>query len=214
MSHLDTNIVVALLTGRLTSVRDRFDATRAAGTSMAVSMIVYHEVMYGAAHSRRHDANEEAIALFLTTRGLGLLPSTRATRARPPTSAPINVARAPRSAPMTYGPYHPGFRPEHMTLTRNLPSRLWQLMTSLKIQSRLPVPVAPAPARLNSLDARCTLKHRLPRHDHPLSITSRATPARPADRARSTGRAGAPCREAGSSWRHRWAPGRVSDAPR
>ena len=37
-------------------------------------MIVYHELMYGAAHSRRREANEAAIALFLTTRGLDLLP--------------------------------------------------------------------------------------------------------------------------------------------
>jgi predicted nucleic acid-binding protein len=47
--HLDTNVAIALLNHRQPKVRDRFDAARAAGTPLGLSMIVYHELMYGAA---------------------------------------------------------------------------------------------------------------------------------------------------------------------
>ena len=74
MIHLDTNVAIALLNGRPEAVRRRFDAARAMGTPIGLSMIVYHELMYGAAHSERRRANEEKIALFIAGGGLGLLP--------------------------------------------------------------------------------------------------------------------------------------------
>jgi tRNA(fMet)-specific endonuclease VapC len=71
--HLDTNVAIALLGDRQPRVRSRFDAARAAGTPLGLSMIVYHELMYGAAHSERRSANEDKIALFITGGGLQLL---------------------------------------------------------------------------------------------------------------------------------------------
>ena len=74
MIHLDTNVALALLNDRQPLVRQRFDAARAAGTPMALSMIVYHELMYGAAASERRNANEDKIALFISGGGLSLMP--------------------------------------------------------------------------------------------------------------------------------------------
>jgi tRNA(fMet)-specific endonuclease VapC len=74
MIHLDTNVAIALLNDRQPLVRQRFDAVRAAGTPMALSMIVYHELMYGAAASERRRANEDKIALFISGGGLSLVP--------------------------------------------------------------------------------------------------------------------------------------------
>lgn len=74
MIHLDANAAIALLNDRGKAVRDKFDAARAAGTRLCLSMIVYHELMYGAAHSARRKANEDKIALFIASGGLTLLP--------------------------------------------------------------------------------------------------------------------------------------------
>lgn len=74
MIHLDTNVAIALLNDRQPLVRARFDATRAAGTALGLSMIVYHELMYGAAASERRQANEEKIAVFVAAGGIALLP--------------------------------------------------------------------------------------------------------------------------------------------
>lgn len=74
MIHLDTNVAIALLNDRPKVVRKRFDAAMAAGTPLGLSMIVYHELMYGAAYSERRKANEEKIALFIAAGGLTLLP--------------------------------------------------------------------------------------------------------------------------------------------
>ena len=74
MIHLDANVAIALLNERGKAVREKFDAARAAGTSLCLSMIVYHELMYGAAHSERRKANEDKIALFIASGGLRLLP--------------------------------------------------------------------------------------------------------------------------------------------
>lgn len=41
---------------------------------MALAMIVYHELMYGAAASERRRANEDKIAVFIASGGLVLLP--------------------------------------------------------------------------------------------------------------------------------------------
>jgi tRNA(fMet)-specific endonuclease VapC len=73
MIHIDSNAAIALLNGRPRSVRDRFDAARHAGSSISMSIIVYHELMYGAAASERRHANEEKIALFIAGGGIALL---------------------------------------------------------------------------------------------------------------------------------------------
>ena len=74
MIHLDTNVAIALLNDRQPQVRARFDAARTAGTSFSLSMIVYYELMYGAAASKRRKANEDKIALFVASGGIALMP--------------------------------------------------------------------------------------------------------------------------------------------
>ena len=78
MIHLDTNVAIALLNRRKSKVQERFDATRMAGTPLGLSMIVYHELMHGAAHSQRRGANENKIALFIASGGLEILPFEQA----------------------------------------------------------------------------------------------------------------------------------------
>jgi tRNA(fMet)-specific endonuclease VapC len=72
--HLDTNVAIALLNEAQPRVRTRFDAARAAGTPFSLSIIVVHELMVGAAASRRRKANEDKIALFLASGEVALLP--------------------------------------------------------------------------------------------------------------------------------------------
>ena len=74
MIHLDTNVATALLDEAQSRVLARFDAARAAGTSFGLSMIVYYELMYGAAASQRRKANEDKLALFLASGPIALLP--------------------------------------------------------------------------------------------------------------------------------------------
>jgi tRNA(fMet)-specific endonuclease VapC len=76
--HLDTNAVIAVLNDNQPALRDKFNAARTAHTPLGLSMIVYHELMYGAAHSERRRTNEEKIALFVASTGLHLLPFTEA----------------------------------------------------------------------------------------------------------------------------------------
>ncbi len=52
-------------------MRERFEAARSA--PMFMSIIVYHELMYGAAASERQRENEEKIALFITSSRIELL---------------------------------------------------------------------------------------------------------------------------------------------
>jgi tRNA(fMet)-specific endonuclease VapC len=70
--HLDANVAIALLNGRPPRVRERFAEARASGAPLSMSMIVYHELMYGAAASERRLSNEEKIALFIASGGLSL----------------------------------------------------------------------------------------------------------------------------------------------
>jgi tRNA(fMet)-specific endonuclease VapC len=74
MMHLDTNAAVAALNDRPHSVRMRFDEARGEGVEFAISIVVYHELMYGAATIERRVENEEKIALFIASGRLGLLP--------------------------------------------------------------------------------------------------------------------------------------------
>ncbi len=100
MIHLDTNIAIALLNDRPKAAREKFDAARAAGTSLCLSMIVYHELMYGAAHSARRQANETKIALFIASGGLTLLPFEEADARE---AADIRAHLRRRATPI--GPY-------------------------------------------------------------------------------------------------------------
>ncbi|MEA2898642.1 MAG: tRNA(fMet)-specific endonuclease VapC [Bradyrhizobium sp.] len=72
MIYLDTNVAIALLNDVQPRVRARFDAAQAAGTPFSLSMIVYYELMYGAAASQRRKANEDKIALFIASGGIAL----------------------------------------------------------------------------------------------------------------------------------------------
>ena len=72
--HLDTNVAIALLNNRQPQVRLRFNETLTAKIPLALSVIVYHELMYGAAASERRIANEEKIAVFIAGGRISLLP--------------------------------------------------------------------------------------------------------------------------------------------
>lgn len=74
MIHLDTNAVIAVLGRRPPEVRARLDAALAAGSPIGLSTIVYHELMYGAAHSQRQRKNEAGIALLISSCQLVVLP--------------------------------------------------------------------------------------------------------------------------------------------
>jgi tRNA(fMet)-specific endonuclease VapC len=73
MMHLDANVVIGLFRKRNHRLRSRFDAEVAAGARLRMSMIVYHELMYGAALSSRRSENERAIAALLTMAQVELL---------------------------------------------------------------------------------------------------------------------------------------------
>ena len=75
MIWFDTHVVIALLNNRLPDVRARFDEALAAkGGAFALSIIVYHELMYGAAASERRRENEEKIALFVAAANFAIHP--------------------------------------------------------------------------------------------------------------------------------------------
>lgn len=74
MIHLDTNAMLALLNESPRRVRERFEEARAAGAKMAISTIVHHELMYGAAGSRRREENENKIAHMLLAGDVSVLP--------------------------------------------------------------------------------------------------------------------------------------------
>ena len=78
MIHLDTNVAIVLLNGSLKNVRSHFDAALEAGTSIAMSTIVHHELMYGAAYSQKRSANEDKITLFLSSADIVILAFTQA----------------------------------------------------------------------------------------------------------------------------------------
>ena len=72
MIHLDTNVAIALLNNRQPNVRARFDAALAA-TPLAMSTVVYHELMFGAANSAHRQANEDKVAIFIAAGAIALL---------------------------------------------------------------------------------------------------------------------------------------------
>jgi tRNA(fMet)-specific endonuclease VapC len=72
--HLDTNIAIALLNGRPPQARTQLGAALAAATPLAMSIIAYSELQYGAAASSQRRVNEERIAFLVTGSRLTLLP--------------------------------------------------------------------------------------------------------------------------------------------
>jgi tRNA(fMet)-specific endonuclease VapC len=72
--HLDINAAIALLNGRPPAVRVRLGAAVAAAMPVALSIIVYHELMYGAAASERRTANEDKIAVLIAGARMAVLP--------------------------------------------------------------------------------------------------------------------------------------------
>lgn len=62
---LDTSVVVDLLRGKPTEVRDRFDAARKGGVPLKLSAIALSELAYGARHSDRPEFHLADLDRFL-----------------------------------------------------------------------------------------------------------------------------------------------------
>jgi tRNA(fMet)-specific endonuclease VapC len=73
MIQLDSNIAIALLNRTAERVRARFDAARANGTTIAISIVVFHELTFGAAASEQRERNEAKIALLIS-QDIAILP--------------------------------------------------------------------------------------------------------------------------------------------
>jgi tRNA(fMet)-specific endonuclease VapC len=73
MIQLDSNILIGLLNRRPLSFRPRFDAMVTSGQPIAISVIVHHELMFGAAASQAPENNERNF-LSLLSRGVAVLP--------------------------------------------------------------------------------------------------------------------------------------------
>ena len=63
---LDTNVVIALLKGRPTGVRERMRQTALEGHRVAVSTVALYELWYGVARSERRRENTERLRAFLS----------------------------------------------------------------------------------------------------------------------------------------------------
>lgn len=62
---LDTNVCIALINGRVPSIRERFAQAHAAGDALAVSSVVVYELRYGAAKSQQPEATTARLDAFL-----------------------------------------------------------------------------------------------------------------------------------------------------
>jgi tRNA(fMet)-specific endonuclease VapC len=62
---LDTNAVIALLTNRPPTVRERLRKEASASLSIGISSIVLFELWYGVAHSQHRAQNTERLRAFL-----------------------------------------------------------------------------------------------------------------------------------------------------
>ena len=62
---LDTNAVIAVLTGRAPAVRDRLRREMTAAASISTSSIVLFELWYGVARSQHRAQNTERLRTFL-----------------------------------------------------------------------------------------------------------------------------------------------------
>jgi tRNA(fMet)-specific endonuclease VapC len=74
MIHLDANAAIAVLNDRPPTVRARLEAARARNVRLAMSIVVYHELMFGAAASQRRAQNERKIALLISSGNFSILP--------------------------------------------------------------------------------------------------------------------------------------------
>ena len=70
---LDTNAVIALLTGRPPTVRERYRRIAPEATGIAVSSIVLFELWYGVARSQHRQQNRDRLRVFLSG-NIGVLP--------------------------------------------------------------------------------------------------------------------------------------------
>ena len=61
---LDTNACIALINGRVPSVRTRFEKVLAADANVMVSSVVAFELWYGVAKSARPEANARLVETF------------------------------------------------------------------------------------------------------------------------------------------------------
>jgi tRNA(fMet)-specific endonuclease VapC len=65
MRALDTNVVIALLSGRRPHARQRFRACISAGESMSLPAVALFELRYGIEKSSRREANAATLDNFL-----------------------------------------------------------------------------------------------------------------------------------------------------
>jgi tRNA(fMet)-specific endonuclease VapC len=63
--YLDTNVMIALLNGRMPKVLRHFERAQDEGQPIAVSVVVLHELRYGAANSLQPVANNGRIDLLI-----------------------------------------------------------------------------------------------------------------------------------------------------
>jgi tRNA(fMet)-specific endonuclease VapC len=70
--HLDTSAAIALLNNRQPQVRACFDAALVA-TRLAMSVVVYNELMFAAANSAHPQGNEDKVAIFIAAGRIALL---------------------------------------------------------------------------------------------------------------------------------------------
>jgi tRNA(fMet)-specific endonuclease VapC len=71
--HLDSNVLIGLLNDRPRDGRRRFDGLRQRYDRLFVSVVVYHELMYGAAASARRLENEDKVIALFATAGISLV---------------------------------------------------------------------------------------------------------------------------------------------
>jgi tRNA(fMet)-specific endonuclease VapC len=62
---LDTNVCIALINGRPSGVRRRFEEVGTSGISITTSSVVLFELWYGVGKSTRPEANAERLNVFL-----------------------------------------------------------------------------------------------------------------------------------------------------
>jgi tRNA(fMet)-specific endonuclease VapC len=74
MIHLDTNVVIALLTGRSPHVISAFQNEVQRGHDFVVSVVVLHELRYGAAKSQKKLENNARTDFFLSENSIEVLP--------------------------------------------------------------------------------------------------------------------------------------------
>jgi tRNA(fMet)-specific endonuclease VapC len=75
---LDSNVIIALVSNRSQQVRKNFDDARLRKTSMSVSVIVLHELLYGAVYSANPVGNEKLLNVFISRSRISIIDFTPA----------------------------------------------------------------------------------------------------------------------------------------